>query len=256
MIVWLRLIKFRYHVTFGSVLCGALLFAPRIDRQLGVSLVLLYCCFNILLYGGIYTFNDIADRATDARHPRKGRRPVASGAVSVRAAAMYGLVLVASGLGLGLLVFEGVVVACFGAALAFNAFYSLGGRNLRYLDLLFNSLTHPTRFLMGALLVGRVPPITHLGALLALAIAMSCLRRAVERDAPGWDARATIGRYSPRELPSVATACLITVALMALTFGSDAPGFYGVVGATAAIVGVGGWINGPLRAGLRAIWTQ
>lgn len=83
MIVWLRLIKFRYHVTFVSVLCGALLFAPRIDRQLGVSLVLLYCCFNILLYGGIYTLNDIADRATDARHPRKGRRPVASGAVSV-----------------------------------------------------------------------------------------------------------------------------------------------------------------------------
>jgi 4-hydroxybenzoate polyprenyltransferase len=255
-IVWLRLIKFRYHVTFVTVLCGALLFAPRIDRHLGGRLVLLYCCFNILLYGGIYTFNDIADRATDARHPRKARRPVASGAVSVRAAGIYGLALVAAGLGLGLVLFEGIVVACFGAALLFNAFYSLGGRNVRYLDLLFNSLPHPTRFLMGALLVGRVPPMTHLGALLALALAMSCLRRAVERDAPGWDARATIGRYSPRELPSLASACLITLALMALTCGSDAPGFYVAVGATAMIVGVGGWINRPLRAGLRAIWTE
>ncbi|MBA2257685.1 MAG: UbiA family prenyltransferase [Acidobacteria bacterium] len=105
---WLRLIKFRYHVTFVSVLCGALLFAPPIERQLGIRLVLLYCCFNVLLYGGIYTLNDIADRASDARHPRKGRRPVASGAVSVRAAAIYGLVLVASGLGLGSLLFKGV----------------------------------------------------------------------------------------------------------------------------------------------------
>ena len=254
--VWLRLFKFRYHLTFASVICGALLFAPQIDGRLWRQLALLYCCFNLLMYGGIYTLNDVADRVRDARHPRKGRRPVAAGEISVRAATCFGAVLLVSGPGLAILLFEPAVVACFGAALIFNAIYSLGGRDLRYVDLLFNSLPHPTRFLMGALLVGGAPPATHLGAFLALAIAMSCLRRVVERDEPGWEARATIGRYSSLELPRLAGACLIAFVLFAVRFGSAAPGFYFTVGVTGLVVGVGGWINPPVRASLRAVWTR
>lgn len=254
--VWVRLIKFRYHITFATVVCGALLFAPEPGWTLVIRLAALYGCFNVLLYGGIYTLNDVADRASDARHPLKALRPVASGTVSVRAASAVGVALIAAGLGLASLLFDRAVIACFGAVLIFNGVYSLGGRNLRYLDLLFNSLTHPTRFLVGVLLVDRVPPVTHLGALLALAIAMSCLRRAVEQDVPGANARVTIGRYAPGELPSLATGCLVMVSLMAVAFGSDAPGFYAIVGTTSAVVGVGGWLCYPVRAGLREIWTH
>ena len=256
MSVWLRLIKFRYHVTFASVICGALLFAPQIDGRLWRQLALLYCCFNLLMYGGIYTLNDVADRVSDARHPRKSRRPVAAGEISAEAATCFGVMLLVSGAGLASLLFERAVVACFGAALVFNAMYSLGGRDLRYVDLLFNSLPHPTRFLMGALLVGGTPPTTHLGALLVLAIAMSCLRRALERDEPGWEARATIGRYSSLELPCLAAACLIALGVFALRFGSAAPGFYFTVGVAGLVIGVGGWINPPVRASLRAVWTR
>jgi 4-hydroxybenzoate polyprenyltransferase len=254
--VWLTLIKFRYHVTFVSVLCGALLFAPRIERALALKLVLLYVCFNVLLYGGIYTFNDIADRTADALHPRKRRRPVASGAVSVRAAGLFALLLAAAGLALGFVLFGRTVAACFVAVLGFNAFYSLVGRNLRYVDLVFNSITHPTRFLMGALLVERVPPPTHLVALLMLAIALSCLRRDVERDAPGGYARETIARYAPRELPWLAAGSLSALAMLGLIAGRDAPGFYAIVFATAGLVAGGGWLTPPLRAALREIWTH
>jgi 4-hydroxybenzoate polyprenyltransferase len=253
--LWLTLIKFRYHVTFVSVLCGALLFAPRIERALALKLVLLYVCFNVLLYGGIYTFNDIADRTADARHPGKRHRPVACGAVSVQAAGLFALLLVAAGLALGSVLFDGTVVACFVAVLGFNAFYSLVGRNLRYVDLVFNSITHPTRFLMGALLVERVPPLTHLVALLMLAIALSCLRRDVERSAPGGHARETNARYAPRELGCLAAGSLSALAMLGLIAGSDAPEFYAIVFTAAGLV-AGGWLTQPLRGALREIWTH
>jgi len=252
----LAFVKFRYHVTFLSVVCGALLFAEAIDRGLVRQLVLLYGCFNVLLYGGIYTFNDIVDREADARHPGKRLRPVASGRVSPPAAAAFGTALTGSGLIGGWLLFDADVVACFVAALGFNACYSLGARNVRYLDLVFNSLTHPTRFLMGALLVDRIPPLTHLAVMLLLAVALSCLRREVERDVPGWQARQTIAKYAPNELTCLAAGCLMILTLMALLYSSHAPGFYAIIGCTASVVAAGGWFHRPVRAGLRAIWTQ
>ena len=254
--MWLRLLKFRYHVTFCTVIFGALLFARDVNRALALQLLVLYGCFNVLLYGGIYTLNDVADCSSDARHPRKALRPVPSGRVSAHAATAYGAALIAAGLGMGSLLFDQVIVGCFGAVLVFNGIYSFGGRNLRYVDLLFNSITHPTRFLMGTLLVGRVPPPSHLVALFALAIAMSCLRRAVERDLPGADARLTIGRYAPQEMPALSILCFLILTVMALAFGAHAPGFYTIVVLTSAVIGVGGWLSRRMRAGLREIWTH
>ena len=253
---WLTLIKFRYHVTFVSVLCGAVLFAPRLDAALFGQLLLLYLCFNVLVYGGIYTFNDIADRASDLRHPGKRCRPVASGAVSVPAACLFGLLLITAGLTLGYFLFQGVILACFGAALVFNAFYSLFARNRRYFDLVFNSATHPNRFLLGTLLVGQVPPVTHLLALMMLAMALSCLRRDVERDVAGWEARTTIAGYTPRELTWVAAACLTVLAVLATCYGHSAPGFYLIVGTTAGLIAIGGWLDTSIRGSLRTIWTR
>src|SRR3954468_4471813 len=52
------------------------------------------------LSGAVYLFNDIADRDADRRHPLKRRRPIASGAVSVAAAAVTPGLLAAVALGL------------------------------------------------------------------------------------------------------------------------------------------------------------
>jgi len=253
---WLALIKFRYHVTFVTVISGALLFAPHIDARLALRLLLLYACFNVLLYGGIYTWNDIADRAADARHPRKRRRPIAAGTVSVGGAAIYATALIVAALTLAMLLFSRTVVACFLVTLVFNGFYSAYGRNLRYLDVVLNSVTHPTRFLVGTLLVERTPPLTHLAALLLLAVALSCLRRDVERNDPGWEARETLRLYSPRDMPCMAAVSLLMLAALAAACWPEAPGFYSIVVVTAAIAAVGGWIDAPVRWSLRRVWTH
>lgn len=253
--LFVALVKFRYHITFISVITGALLFAPRVEARLFGELALLYVTFNVLLYGGIYTMNDIADRASDVRHPRKRCRPIAAGAVGVPAATCFAITLICAGVACGASVFETGVVACFVLALAFNLAYSLFGRNRRYLDLLLNSVTHPTRFLMGTLLVGRVPPATHLLVLMLLAIALSCLRRQVEKDSPGWRSRQTIAAYAPSELPRFAFACLMTLLGLIAMLAGEAPGFYAIVG-MAVVVAVAGWFESPVRKGLREVWTR
>jgi 4-hydroxybenzoate polyprenyltransferase len=253
---WLALIRFRNHVTFLGVICGSLLFAPRIDTRLGRDLLLLYLAFNVLLYGGLYTINDIADREADARHPRKRLRPIASGRITVHTAACVATALMVAGLACGLVLFAAPVFACFVAAVAFNLLYSFLGRGWKYVDVVLNSITHPTRFLMGVLLVGRVSPVSHLLGLMMLAIALSCLRRDVERDAPGWPCRSTIQSYRQGELPLLALTCVLTLSGLAATFGAEAPGFYLIVCSTTFALAVVGWFDSPVRQILREVWTR
>jgi decaprenyl-phosphate phosphoribosyltransferase len=250
------LLKFRYHVTFANVVFGAALFATELGPGLLLDLALLYVSFNVLLYGGIYTLNDIADRAADGRHPRKRDRPIAAGRVSVFAASAFGGSLVALGMLSGLVLFGPAIDACYVAVIACNAIYSLKARNVAYADVLFNSLTHPMRFLMGAMLAGRTPPAGHLLSLLLLAMVLSCLRRIVERDSPGWDARETLTRYTPGELSALAFGCASALVVVAAIQAPLAPGFYAILLMATAILAGGGWWSPPVRSSLRTIWTQ
>ncbi|MGB9792489.1 MAG: decaprenyl-phosphate phosphoribosyltransferase [Thermacetogeniaceae bacterium] len=50
-----------------------------------------------LLSGGVYALNDIWDRERDRNHPVKCSRPVASGRIPVRSAAIYGAALLSAG---------------------------------------------------------------------------------------------------------------------------------------------------------------
>ena len=54
-------------------------------------------CFCVLS-SGIYCLNDVIDASADRQHPRKRRRPVASGAISVPAALALSMVLISAAL--------------------------------------------------------------------------------------------------------------------------------------------------------------
>jgi decaprenyl-phosphate phosphoribosyltransferase len=51
-----------------------------------------------LTSSGCYVLNDIFDAGSDANHPVKMKRPIASGAVSIRVASLIGILLVAAGI--------------------------------------------------------------------------------------------------------------------------------------------------------------
>jgi decaprenyl-phosphate phosphoribosyltransferase len=254
---FIALVKFRYHITFLNVIFGALIFAPRITPALALRLAVLYICFNVLLYGGIYTLNDLADRQSDRRHPRKRLRPIASGAVSPRAALAFGLGLIALGFTTASLMFSWSVVLCFGAVTVINAAYSAGGRNVPYLDLVLNAAPHAIRFLMGALLVDRVPRHAHLIAIMLLAVGLSCLRRHVEKEtAESSEARSTLGRYERTQLEGLGLTSLALLIMVCLSSARVAPGFTAIVLTTGVVLICGGHRVRVVRKPLRAVWTR
>ena len=98
MIPLLALIKPRYHLSFVTVAVAALLFADPVDITVAEKLWWLYISFNVLLYGGIYTFNDIADRQEDAHQAVKRLRPIPAGRLSVARAAVLATGFCAAGM--------------------------------------------------------------------------------------------------------------------------------------------------------------
>jgi decaprenyl-phosphate phosphoribosyltransferase len=252
----LALVKFRYHVTFVNVAFGALIFAEHLDLGLACRLLTLYVSFNVLLYSGLYTINDLADRESDTRHPLKRHRPIPSGRVSVRIAARWASVFLFSGIGSGAFFFGTPVVWCYLAIVAINLTYSLGGRNIVYLDVLLNALPHVVRFLMGALLVARRPPATHLVAFLLVAVALSCLRRLIERDVPGWEARQSLSAWSTTSLNGVLAGSLLALGVLAGGRAAAAPGVYAALVGTAFVLVGGAYWSASVRRRLRWLWTH
>jgi hypothetical protein len=109
---------------------------------------------------------------------------------------------------------------------------------------------------MGVLLVGRVPPATHLAAFLLVAIAVSCLRRLIELDVKGWQARQALRAWSAAALRRVLFGSLAAFAGLAAWQGASAPGFYAAL-AGAAMVLTGGAYRAPrIRRALRWVWTH
>jgi 4-hydroxybenzoate polyprenyltransferase len=235
---------------------GAMIFAERLDRQLFWRLALLYLSFNVLLYSGLYTINDLADRESDAQHPLKRHRPIASGRVSVHAAARWAAAFLIAGFVSGFYLFGRQIVWCYVAIAAINLLYSLGGRNVAYLDAVLNGLPHVVRFVMGVVLVGRWPPTTHLIAFALLATAFSVLRRRIEHDVPGWEARQSLRDWSVPALDRVLVGSLIGVIALAIFRWRTAPGFYTALLGTMTVLIGGAYSSASIRRALSWVWTR
>ncbi len=114
---------------------AALVFAGRLgspdDLLRAAGAFAVFCA----LSSAVYLINDVADRESDRAHPKKRRRPVASGEVSPAAALALAGLLAVAGLGGGLLLdagFAGVAGTYFGMNLA----YSLALKRVVILDVM------------------------------------------------------------------------------------------------------------------------
>ena len=95
--------------------------------------VLPFCSFCLVSSAG-YIVNDLLDRKRDQHHPQKKKRPLASGAISVRAALLSAVVLMFSGLLLGVSSAPRFVLFLVLYA-AVSLLYSLVLKNIPVLDL-------------------------------------------------------------------------------------------------------------------------
>lgn len=178
-------------------------------------------CF-ALASSGCYVFNDLMDAEADRAHPRKRRRPIASGAVSPRIAIIYGVsLLLAAGALLLLLppAQAGWLGVTAGTYVVSVQLYSLRLKHFAILDVIILSLGFVLRVLGGCAAVGVTPSTWLLNSTLFLSMFLAFGKRLGERRSMGDQAdiaRAAQKSYSDELLRMVvvvtAVATLLTYA--------------------------------------------
>lgn len=113
---------------FAPFLAGRALQPDILTRGLPV-----FCALCLVSSAG-YIFNDLFDRTRDLHHPQKCLRPLPSGTVSVRGAALFSALLLVSGLALASLASVHVFLLLLGYAVV-SLSYSLALKNMPVVDL-------------------------------------------------------------------------------------------------------------------------
>lgn len=109
-----------------------------------------------LLASAIYIINDIRDVEEDRRHPVKCSRPIASGAVSTQMGSLLAgiLIVVALGINLGVFGLNPKCLAAFTAYFLINLSYSMGLKNVPFLDIALLVSGFFLRVMYGAAIIG------------------------------------------------------------------------------------------------------
>ncbi|MGV6815537.1 MAG: decaprenyl-phosphate phosphoribosyltransferase [Phycisphaerales bacterium] len=167
---------------------------PRSELALATGLTFLGFC---LAASGCYVFNDLADVERDRAHPRKCRRPLASGQVPIGIAKIFGICLLALSLGCVLGVPHGLRIWVSGLILLYIAnvmAYSAGLKHIVIVDVLSLSSGFVLRVLGGCAAVGITPSTWLLNATLFLSMFLAFGKRLGERRHMGSDEDATAVR--------------------------------------------------------------
>jgi 4-hydroxybenzoate polyprenyltransferase len=138
--------------TKNLLIFAGLLFARRLSDPAAVAEASFAFVIFCALSGAVYVINDLLDRESDREHPLKARRPIASGALSVPAAAWTAAVLVVAGIGgaFGLNLRLGIVSAAY---FGLFALYSALLKHIVIIDVLTIAMGFVLRAVAGAVAI-------------------------------------------------------------------------------------------------------
>lgn len=198
---FLKLLRVHQYIKNAFVLVGVI-FAGAWQTPLLVDALIVFVAF-CLVASSVYIMNDIFDVVSDRHHPTKKMRPIASGAVSVKAAWCLCGVLIAASLSLTLL-FVPLATLFILAYCLINIGYSLHWKKVAVLDVFIISSGFMLRILAGTVGIGIAPSSWLLlcGLMLTLFLGF-CKRRAellmLENEAGEEKplTREVLGNYSP-----------------------------------------------------------
>lgn len=176
----------------------------------------------------VYIINDICDREKDRNHPTKCKRPIASGAVSIKAAIIMAAVLLVLALACTCLNFNLGVTLILAAYLLLNLGYSFGLKNIPIIDIVILVSGFFFRVLCGALISGiQISNWLYL-TVIVLALFLSLGKRRNELIKYGDSSRKVLKSYSPQFLDKSMNMCLtmtnVFYALWSMDVGSSASG--------------------------------
>jgi 4-hydroxybenzoate polyprenyltransferase len=210
----------------------------------------------VLLYGGIYTVNAIADLKSDKNHPLKRSRPLPAREISTKSAVGFSLALIAGGLLTGFLLFNIFVFYIYLAFLVVNAFYSLVAKDIAYFEIFVNAATHPLRFIMGVFLVHGEVPQALLLAIFSLAFGLVTVRRCIEKDVKGWEARKVLRVYSNRILLNLRLGAFCAILLILIVDTTSPRVIYWSMLTVYFVLVFGVEFWAPIRRVFVLLWTR
>lgn len=191
--------------------------------------VLAFCA----LSGAVYAFNDVRDVEADRAHPTKCRRPIASGALSERAALAWAGALAAGALA-GCLVLSWQLAAYAAAYLVQNVLYSVRLKHVAFLDVALIASGFLLRVLAGAAAIDVPVSPWLLICTPLLALFLACGKRAhelawAEQSGRAGVTRAALAGYSLRGLrvAMYVLAVVTCAAYVAYTLDARTVHFFG-----------------------------
>ncbi|MBC7446202.1 MAG: UbiA prenyltransferase family protein [Polaromonas sp.] len=172
-----------------------------------------FCCASSF----VYILNDWHDRASDALHPVKRRRPLASGAVTVFSAALLAAGLLASGIALA--GGNRTLLGLLGLYVALNLAYSFRLKQVAVVDVSIIAAGFMLRLLAGTVAVGIAPSRWLLLTGIFMTLYLGFCKRKAESFHEQASQRAVMAKYPPALvdtfIATTMTATLTTYSLFA-----------------------------------------
>jgi len=180
---------------FAGLIFSGRLFCPACEAG-AVAGFAAFC----LLASAAYVLNDVLDRDRDRLNPRTARRPVASGELSVRAASLLGMLLLAAATALASALGPAclLTLACYAGL---NVLYSARLKRVAIVDVMCIAVGFVLRVMFGVYAVGDLPTPWVVLCMFFLALLLGFAKRRAELSAPGRvdgapSARPVLDKYS------------------------------------------------------------
>ena len=203
---------------------NALVFVPLLTAQAfdGASVLAALMAFAAFsaVASSVYLLNDLVDLGADRAHPRKCRRPFASGDLALKHGLWLAPGLLVGGLVLAALVNMGFLLVLMGYYLVTLA-YSLSLKRLPILDICALAALYTIRILAGAAAIAVVPSVWLLAFSMFFFFSQAAIKRQAELVNTEDDGKGVRGRgYAHGDEPVVAQMALgsgyVSVLVMAL----------------------------------------
>lgn len=215
----------RPHQWSKNVLLFLPLLAAHDMSRLG-AVILGFIAF-CLTASAVYVINDLLDLAGDRAHPRKRKRPFASGALSGLDGVILSAGLLLAGLIFGLLVGSPAFLAVLLVYLTATFAYSLWLKRKLIVDVITLAGLYTIRILAGGAAAALVLSPWILGFGMFLFLALAAVKRQAELTDQVTTGRASAGRaYQPEDLPVLRGLAMsagnAAILVLALYISSDA----------------------------------
>ena len=150
-----KLMRPRHWVKNGFVLMGAVFANAWHDPTIVKAVILTTVAFS-LAASGVYVFNDLFDRQSDAADPKKRDRPLAAGTISTPMALAFQFILWLTGFGVALMASRRVLLILL-IYVGLNVLYSIRLKHVVLLDVFSIAFGFILRILAGTTGVGIEP---------------------------------------------------------------------------------------------------